>query len=78
MVTTYRNKEHNIYMVETTKDMYKMTLLPFIWCLNDPCKISLNRVYHNNERMPISEDDYYKECTQRKGTIMSYAPTVIE
>lgn len=55
MVTTYRNKDRNIYMVEITKDMYKMTLLPFIWCLNEPCKITLNRVYHNNKgtRKPV-------------------------
>lgn len=81
MVTTYRSRANNVYLFDITNDSYKMNLSPFIWCINEPCKITLNRVHHDNKMVIISKEKYFNERVFKGITrkhLITYAPTVIE
>lgn len=79
MITTLINKEFNTYFVSITKHYFQMSLYPFIWAYNDPCKVSLNKIYLDYRYNKITRKEYLDNCTKNTNmNIITYAPTIIE
>lgn len=81
MITTYRNKRTNTYIVDNTfDDKYKMTLIPFISCCAEPCKLFLNRKYYTNDYKQITKKEHLKSLWGKikNDDKVIFAPTVID
>lgn len=79
MITTYRNKRTNTYVVDNTyDDKYKMTLIPLLSCNKEPCKVFLNKKHYTENYTPITREEYLETIWGRTNNKTTYAPTVID
>lgn len=79
MITTYRNRNKNIYVHENTMEKYHMTLFPFIHADKEPIKVKLNKKYLNETHKPITKKTYYKLLLfKERYHNVTYAPTISE
>lgn len=80
MITTYRNKLTNQYLVDlsTLTDKYKIPLIPLIECNREPCRIFLNRKHYTENYTPITRKEYLQTIYGRTNNKTTYAPTVID
>lgn len=78
MITTYRNKRTNQYIVKFTDEYDKMSLFPLLYCNREPCKVFLNRKHYMKNYTPITRKEYLENIYSRTINRKTYAPTVID